>query len=312
MSRTVVVALGGNAILSHGQKGFWEEQLHNVNKTAQQIISLISKGYHVVVSHGNGPQVGNIYLQNQISKEVVPPLPLYACGAESQGYIGFMLQQSIKNMLAKNGIDKQVVTLVTQVLVDKNDEAFKKPTKPIGPFYNREEAMQIKKTQNIEMIEDGGRGWRRVVPSPKPLEIIEKDVIKNLVSDGVIVIASGGGGIPVIKDEEGNLKGIDAVIDKDLASALLASELDAEILLILTDVEKVCINYNKPDQREIDKISTQHARQYLLEGHFGTGSMKPKVEAAISFVENSRRKAIIAKLDKLVDAICGNTGTCVC
>jgi len=305
--KTVVVALGGNAILQPKQKGTYEEQRANVSYSAQQIVKLIQAGYRVVVSHGNGPQVGNILLQNAAARDQVPAMPLDVCGAESQGLIGYMIQQCLYNELEKAGLHKQVATVLTQVVVDRQDPAFQNPTKPVGPFYSREEAEKAMREKGETWIEDSGRGWRKVVPSPKPKEIVEIGVIRTLVENGIIVIASGGGGIPVVKDEHG-LTGVEAVIDKDLASSLLARELGADVLVIATDVTHVAINYGKPDQKDLECLTIEEAKAYLAAGQFGKGSMGPKVEAAVNFVE-AGGEAVITSLSYLEAGVKGEKGT---
>lgn len=310
--KRVVVALGGNAILQRGQKGTYEEQLANVRKTSEQIAGMILSGkYQVVITHGNGPQVGAILLQNDAgeAKFGVPAMPMDVCGAESQGLIGYMIQQCLKEIFVKAGRpDIPVATVVTQVLVDKNDPAFKNPSKPVGPFYTEEEAKKIAKEKNWAVINDAGRGWRRVVPSPDPIAIIEKEPIIQLIDAHTVPIASGGGGIPVI-EEDGKLVGVEAVIDKDLAGERLAEAVDADILLILTDVNGVAINYGKPNEKWLRRMTVEEAKRYMQEGHFAKGSMGPKVQAAIRFIEWGGERAIIASLDHAVDAIEGKAGT---
>ncbi|RSN69640.1 carbamate kinase [Candidatus Korarchaeum cryptofilum] len=302
----LTIALGGNALLQYGQKGTFEEQLANARVTAKQIVEFIKRGYKVVVTHGNGPQVGAILLQQEAGSSQVPAMPLHACGAMSQGLIGYMIQQSLINELRKAGIDMPVATVVTQVLVDRNDQAFRNPTKFIGPWYSEEEAKEKDKLGWV-MKYDVGKGWRRVVPSPDPIKQVEIEAIRRMVDSGIIVIASGGGGIPVVDEEE--LEGVDAVIDKDLAGERLASSLGAEIFMILTDVEKVAINFKKENQRFLDVLTLEEARKYYEEGHFPPGNMGPKVLAAIRFVERTGKTAIITSLDKAIDALDGKTGT---
>lgn len=306
MSKKVVVALGGNAILKPKQAGTIEEQMENVLNASQNIVKLVKEGYEVVVVHGNGPQVGNILLQNAAARDQVPAMPLYVCGAESQGLIGYMIQQNIRNELKKQGMNKNVVTLLTQVVVDKNDPAFENPTKPVGAFYSEDEA-QAGKYKGEHWIEDSGRGWRKVVASPKPLDVVELAEVKDLIDAGCIVVTVGGGGIPVV-EENGQLKGVEAVIDKDLASALLAEELNADYLVIATDVPYVAINFGKPDQENLKTIDIPTAQKYLDEGQFGKGSMGPKVEAIMKFVGNGGT-GIITSLDSLRDSIVGEAGT---
>ncbi|MBS3787090.1 carbamate kinase [Candidatus Bipolaricaulota bacterium] len=307
-----VVALGGNAILKPGQEGTAEEQIENVNETTKQLAEMVLSGeYKIVLSHGNGPQVGNILLQNEIAKDEVPSQPLDVCGAESQGLIGYMFAQSLDNVFNKNGRgDIPVSTVLTQTLVEADDPAFEDPSKPVGPFYSKEKAERLEEEKNYDMIEDAGRGYRRVVPSPKPKEIIEKEPIVQLVSAGTVVIASGGGGIPVVK-EDNALVGREAVIDKDLATEQLAEDVGAEVLVILTDVEFAYLNYNQPDEEALGGVTVDEAEAYLEEGHFARGSMKPKIEAGTEFVRQGGEKAVITSLEKALEALDGNTGTII-
>lgn len=307
MSKRVVVALGGNAILQPKQEGTAEVQFANVIDTCIQLADLIKAGYQLVITHGNGPQVGNILLQNEEAKDKIPPMPLDICGSQTQGFIGYMIQQAMKNLLPQ----RHVGTVLTQVLVDAGDSAFQNPTKPIGPFYSKQEAEQLIAQKGYTMVEDSGRGWRRVVPSPDPKAIIEKDLIQALLERDAIVIASGGGGIPVVEDSQGKLRGIEAVIDKDLAGARLGGDVDADILLILTDVEAVAVNWGKPDQRFLHRLSLQEARELAAQGQFKAGSMGPKVEAAIRFVEQGGEQAIIVSLNKAAAALEGHAGTII-
>ncbi|MDI6617158.1 MAG: carbamate kinase [Clostridiales bacterium] len=306
--RTIVVALGGNAILQPGQKGTDIEQIKNVNKTCIQIAEMIKMGCNIIVTHGNGPQVGNILVQNSTGACNVPAMPLDICGAESQGLIGYMIQQQLKNVLNGMGIERHVVTLVTQVVVDKNDPAFKNPTKPVGPFYPEEYAKKAEKEKGEKWVEDAGRGFRRVVPSPKPVKIVELDAILSLINSGCIVIANGGGGIPVV-EEKGTYKGVEAVVDKDFSGELLALNLDADTLIILTDVPKVYVNFKKDNQRALDTVSIEEIKKYQSEGQFKAGSMGPKVEACRRFIEKGGRNAIITSLDTAVKALEGMAGT---
>lgn len=309
-NKTIVLALGGNAILQAHEKGTYYEQINNVKKAVVEIIKLIQDGYKVIITHGNGPQVGNLYIQNSLAGEVVPPMPLDACSAESQGLIGYFIQQVIKNELVRNNIDLPVITLITQVLVDADDPAFMNPTKPIGPFHNRKEAEFLRKRTSFVMKEDSNKRWRRVVPSPRPIGIVEKEVIKKNVDEGYIVVTSGGGGIPVINKGR-EIIGVEAVIDKDLSACRLAVDINANILLILTDIERVALNYNSPKQKWIDTMSLGEAKKYLAEGHFKEGSMKPKIEAGISFLENGGEKSIIASLFSANSSIKGKSGTTI-
>ena len=310
--KTVVVALGGNAIIQPGQKGTFEEQMINVHVTCEQLAQMVKSGdYRVVVTHGNGPQVGNLLLQNEAGKDVAAPMPLFALGAQSQGFIGLMIQQNLGNLLAEQGNgDIPVATIVTQVVVDKDDPAFANPTKPVGPFYSEEEAKALEADKGYNIREDAGRGWRRVVPSPDPIEINEKSAIRLLVEAKSLVIASGGGGIPVMR-ENGKLVGVDAVIDKDLAGERLAVDVGASIFMVLTDVDSVRLNYNTPDEKALSSITVDEAKKYAEEGHFAKGSMEPKVRAAVRFVEAGGEKAIITSLDQAVAALEGNAGTTI-
>ena len=311
--KKLVIALGGNALQAEGKPATAEAQLEVVEETAAYIADIIDKGYQVVVAHGNGPQVGRIVLQNEYAAPVSPAMPFDVCGAMSQGYIGYHIQQGLTKVLRRRGSKKEVVTVVTQVLVDQNDPKFKAPSKPIGPFYTEEEAKAIAAEKGYTMKEDAGRGWRRVVASPMPVAIEELDAVKCLVDNGFIAVTVGGGGIPVIRNEKGELAGTAAVIDKDLASERLAEDLNADALVILTAVEKVSINYKKPDQKDLDTLSVAEAKEYIAAGHFAPGSMLPKIEAAVKFVESKPgRRAIITSLDKAAAALDGTAGTTLC
>ncbi len=306
----IVIALGGNALQEAGKPATAESQLEVVEKTSEYIADIIERGYNVVLAHGNGPQVGRIVIQNEYSASQTPAMPFDVCGAMSQGYIGYHMQQGLEKVLRARGNNKRVVTLVTQVVVDKDDPKFKNPSKPIGPFYNEATAKQLAEEKGYTMKEDAGRGWRRVVASPMPVEIVELDAVKCLIDGGFIPITVGGGGIPVIKDENGNYIGTAAVIDKDLASEKLAEDIDADALVILTAVENVCVNFGKPDQKSLSTLTVDEARAYIAEGQFAPGSMLPKVEAAIKFAQSKPgRKAIITSLDKAVEALEGKAGT---
>lgn len=306
--KKIVVALGGNAILQAGQKGTAEEQLANVRLAAEQIAQLVLAGHQVVLTHGNGPQVGNILLQNAAASPAVPAMPLDICGAESQGFIGYLLQQSLVNALREQGVNKPVVTIVTQVVVDANDPAFSKPTKPIGPFYPAEEA-QMLMAKGLAMQEDRARGgWRRIVPSPVPLRIWEREAIISLIDSGAIVIAAGGGGIPVVETPAG-LQGVEAVIDKDLAGQRLANDVEADVLLILTDVQAVALDWGLPTQRWLHDVTLAEVEAYQAAGHFQAGSMGPKVAAACNFLASGGEMAIITSLQTATQALAGNTGT---
>ncbi|GFN34343.1 carbamate kinase [Tepidimicrobium xylanilyticum] len=309
--KKIVIALGGNA-LQDGNKGATAEaQLEIVRETVKHLADIIEDGNTVIITHGNGPQVGRIVIQNEIASDVTPAMPFDVCGAMSQGMIGYHIQQALGDELRKRGIQKPVATVVTQVVVDKKDPAFNNPTKPIGPFYSKEEAAKINEEKGYIMIEDSGRGYRRVIASPEPKRIVELETIKTLLEKDNVVIAVGGGGIPVI-EEEGILNGVAAVIDKDLASQRLAEDIDADILIILTAVDNVAINFGNPNQRNLNRVNTQDMRKYVDEGHFAPGSMLPKVLAGIRFVESKPgRKAIITSLQKAKDALKGLSGTII-
>ena len=307
MSKRIVIALGGNALGSTAA-----QQLQLVTETARSIADLIAAGNEVVVAHGNGPQVGMINLGLSTAAEsgaIKADMPFPECGAMSEGYIGYHLQQAIGNELASRGMDKPVATIVTQTVVSKDDPAFQNPTKPVGAFYDKETADRIAAEKGYTMVEDAGRGYRQVVPSPKPIDVIEKNTVKALVDNGTVVITVGGGGIPVVR-KDGKLYGTPAVIDKDFASAKLAELLDADMLVILTAVEKVAINFGKPDQKGLDDLTPADARKYIEEKQFAPGSMLPKVQAALSFAESKPgRVALITLLEKAADGISGKTGT---
>ncbi len=309
-NKRVVIALGGNAIQSDDATA--EAQQKALRKTAEQLIDIIKNGYQVAITHGNGPQVGNILLQ-QINSDCseTPAMPLDTCGAMSEGMIGYWFDNEVDVVLNQHGIDKDVVTIVTRVEVDPDDEAFKNPTKPIGPFYSEEEAKKQMEETGAIFKEDAGRGWRRVVPSPKPLKILEYKTIKKLVEDGTIVISTGGGGIPVYRTN-GDIVGVEAVIDKDYASEKLADLIDADVLLILTGVKNVYINYNQPDEKALHKVTVEEMRRYMEEGHFAKGSMLPKIEAAVQFVESKPgRTAVITSLDCAATGLSGDCGTII-
>jgi carbamate kinase len=305
----IVIALGGNALLQRGQKGTFDDQYRNVKKTVSKIADLIEGGYKVVLTHGNGPQVGATLLRHEAAKNIVPPLPLDACGAESQGLIGYIIQQGLGNELKSRGIEKCVVTVITRVIVDKHDEAFQHPTKPIGPFYSKDEASKILQARpDLVIKEDSGRGFRRVVPSPDPKIIAESSAIRALVEAGFIVVSTGGGGIPII-EEDNQAVGVEAVIDKDLGAARLATLIGANILVILTDVPGAFTKYGTPKQEIIREVTPSKLKSLMKEGQFKEGSMAPKIEAAVRFVENGGERAIIAELDGLKEALDGKTGT---
>lgn len=308
MTKIAVVAFGGNAILRGDQVGTIEEQKKNTYETCLNVIPLLERGYQLIITHGNGPVVGNILQRNEAGWELykIPKMPLDVCVADSEGGMGYMIEMQMMNALNSVGIKKPVVTLLTQVEVDKNDPAFNNPTKPIGKFYSYEEAQQFQKEQGWVMKEDPKkRGYRRVVASPKPKDILKKDLIRKLAEEGYIVIACGGGGIPVFRNDDDNLEPMEAVIDKDLASSLLARQINADAFYILTDVPKVCINFMKPNQKELDMLSTAEAKKLLEDGQFPAGSMGPKIEAAIEFVEATGNEMIITDARELQNPNCG-------
>jgi len=311
MGEKIVVALGGNALQSGKAEPTAEAQLKVVKNTCERIADISDMGYEVAVVHGNGPQVGRILLASETAKDVTPAMPFDVCGAMSQGYIGYHLQQALKYALNKRNRNIPVATIATQMVVEANDPGFKNPTKPIGPFYTEEEAKALQEEKGYTMKEDAGRGWRRVVASPIPRKIVEIESVKQLW-DSTIVITCGGGGIPVIENWDGSLEGVAAVIDKDFAAELLAEQVDADVLMILTEVEKVAINYNKPDQQDLSHMSLKEAAQYCDEGQFAPGSMLPKVQACMKFVRAyPNKKAIITSLDKAIEALDGKTGTVI-
>ncbi|MBE0570739.1 MAG: carbamate kinase [Ignavibacteriaceae bacterium] len=306
--KIAVVALGGNALLRGNEVGTIQQQEKNTYDTFIHLLKLLKDGYELVITHGNGPQVGNIMLRNEAGyKEYkIPQMPLDICVADSQGGIGYMIERQVKNILRESKIRKNVVTIVTQVLVDKNDPAFIEPTKPVGRFYLKEEAELLARAGGLIFKEDPRkRGWRRVVPSPEPMDILNKKVIRDLVKRGNIVIAAGGGGVPVYMDEKKNLVGVEAVIDKDLASSLLATEIEANAFFILTDVPNVYLNFHKPDQQKLEKITVQEAEKYLEAGEFADGSMGPKILSAIQFVKNGGKETIITESTQLSNPYCG-------
>lgn len=311
MVKTLVIAFGGNAITKTGQKGLYDEQLINIREACSFFAELIKRGYRLVITHGNGPQVGNVLLQNELADEIVPTMPLDVCVAQTQASIGYAIQQELSNALIQEGLNIPVVTIITRVLVDKDDPAFHNPTKPIGPFYNKNEALIYMQERKYRMVEDSGRGWRRVVPSPSPIRIIEREVIRVLLKAGVIIITSGGGGIPVCQDKESKYQGVSAVIDKDLAGNQLAYEVNADTLVMLTEVSCVSINFGKPSQQDLKFITVSEGRKYQKEGQFPPGSMGPKMEAALSFIEKGGKRAIITSLNELSMALDGLAGTTI-
>jgi carbamate kinase len=308
--KTIVVALGGNAIIEEGTEGTIEQQFANTRKSLAAIVGMIREGHKVVLTHGNGPQAGVHLIRNEAASQQVPPSPLGVIVADTQGSMGYMIAQCLSNALLKEGVKKDVVTVVTQVEVDPEDPSMMNPTKYVGPFYKAEQVEALRQRGWI-IKEDPGRGFRRVVPSPLPLDVIEKDIIKDLIDDGKIVIAVGGGGVPVRRDAEGCLQGVDAVIDKDRASALLANLIAADELVILTGVDRVAINYKKPDMRFFDRMTVEECEAYLAQGQFPKGSMGPKIEAACDFVKRGGEKVIITSMENATLAVDGKAGTVI-
>jgi len=306
MGKSVVIALGGNAILQPKQEATYDNQFKNVVSATGHMVEIREAGHNIVITHGNGPQVGNIIAQNEAAKNVVEPLPIYVCNAESQGFIGYMMETALKNHMKERGITTNVVTLLTMVEVDRDDQAFKNPTKPIGVFFSEEEAHRLEE-QGFTMAEDAGRGYRRVVPSPEPKVIHGIDEIKRLI-DETIVISSGGGGIPVYREDSGQLHGIEAVIDKDRSGLKLAQQVNAEVFMMLTDVPNVYINFGKENEQKLSHITVAEAEQFVAEGQFPAGSMLPKMQAAIEFAKLGK-ESIICSIDQAVAALNGKAGT---
>lgn len=307
--RVAVVAIGGNSLIKDKQHRTVEDQYKAIGETCHHIAGMIAQGWDVAIGHGNGPQVGFILRRSELARHELHEVPLEVCGADTQGAIGYALQQNLYNEFRQRGMDKHAVTVVTQVLVGRNDPAFQNPTKPIGSFMDVDVAQQRRETEGWDVVEDAGRGWRRVVPSPLPKTVIELDAVKELIRKGFVVITVGGGGIPVVENDEGNLQGVAAVIDKDFASALLANSINADLLLISTAVEKVYLNFDKPDQAAIDRMTVAQAKQYIQQGHFARGSMLPKIEAIVRFLEAGGKEALITDPENIERALQGETGT---
>lgn len=307
--KTVVVALGGNTLMRDGQEGNIYEQFANTRGTLNAMMALIQRDYRLVITHGNGPQVGNLFLMVESTRDFIPTLPLGVCVADTQSQIGYMIQQSLQNRLVREGIRRSVMTLITQVVVDKNDPSLKIPKKPIGPFYAEEKARQLEQARDWKIIGDSERGYRIVVPSPAPLRIVEMPVIQALLNKDVIVIAAGGGGIPVVIEEDRTYEGVDVVVEKDLTAGILARDVGAQLLVLLTKVEKVAINFNTPQETTFDKLQIHEAMQYLEQGHFPSTTMGPKIWAAIDFLKSGGEEVIITSAKKLPDALDGKAGT---
>ena len=308
MAQTAVVAIGGNSLIRSGEKGTIVEQFANARRTAEAIVQIIRLGFHVVITHGNGPQVGAALLRSERSADHVYTHPLDVCDATTQGEIGYLLQQSLIGALADAGLNTPVATVLTQVVVSPTDPAMERPTKPIGPFYSAKEAEARQRQLGWRVVEDASRGYRRVVPSPEPIEIVEEGVIRRLADTGVLVIAVGGGGIPVVRSGRG-LRGIEAVIDKDRASALLASRLRSDVFIISTDTDRVCLNYKKPNQQPLARVTASEMERHQADGHFPPGNMGPKIESALRFLREGGREVIITSYEHLLDAVRGEAGT---
>ncbi|MBI2460847.1 MAG: carbamate kinase [Candidatus Rokubacteria bacterium] len=311
MNPRIVVALGGNAILRSKELSSYEEQFENVRRTCRQIVRLIAEGFQPIFTHGNGPQVGNLLIQNEAAAHLVPPVPLDVCGAETQGQIGYMIQQALRNELGALGLSRPVTSLVTQVLVDADDPAFELPTKPVGPFLSRDVAERRMREKGEAWAEIDARGWRRLVPSPQPIGIVEIDVIRALLDAGAVVVAGGGGGVPVLRRPDGRLQGVDAVVDKDLAAARLALEVGAPILLILTDVPGVALDFGKPTQRFLGAVTLAELEHHLVHEPFPVGSIGPKVRAAYRFVRDGGQQATVCALEDALAGLRGEAGTVV-
>jgi carbamate kinase len=308
-SKIALVAFGGNALLPETQRGLQEEQLRNARKAAELMVHIVRKGYELIIVHGNGPQVGNLLIQMEETVNKIPPYTVDVCDAMTEGSMGFMLESAITNELRRRSLDKEVASLVTQVVVDKDDPAFQNPTKPVGPFYPKYRAQMLSREKKWTMVEDSGRGYRKVVPSPRPIDIVPKWIIRDLVGAGRIVIAAGGGGIPVIINGRGLFVGVEAVIDKDYAASLLAREVKADLFIILTAVERVYLNFGKPDQTEAPVLTVEEAHRHLADGQFPAGSMGPKIRAAVQYIEAGGREVLITKESHLKAALLGRSGT---
>ena len=307
--RLALIAFGGNALLTENQRGIQEEQMKNAEKAAHLMAHIVRKGYELIIVHGNGPQVGNLLIQMEEAVTKVPPYSLDLCDAMTEGSMGFMLERAITNELRRHSIDKEVITLVTQVVVDRNDPAFDSPTKPVGPFYTRYRAQQLAREKKWTVVEDAGRGYRKVVPSPKPIDVVPKWIIRDLVQAGRIVVAAGGGGIPVILNNRGLFEGVEAVIDKDYAASLIAREVKVDLFIILTGIEEVYINFGKPDQQEMPVLTVDEAQKYLEEGQFPPGSMGPKIQAAIDYIKAGGKEVLITNAGHLKAALLKRAGT---
>jgi len=307
--KIALIAFGGNAILPESQRGLQSEQMKNAQKAARLMIHVVKKGYDLIIVHGNGPQVGNLLIQMEESITKIPPFSLEVCDAMTEGSMGFMLEKAIINELRKNSLDKEVATLVTQVVVDREDPAFENPSKPVGPFYTKYRAQMLTREKKWKMIEDSGRGFRKVVPSPKPIDVVPKKIIRDLVHAGKIVIASGGGGIPVIINGRGFFEGVEAVIDKDYAASLIAREVKVDLFIILTNVERVYLNYGTPEESPIETMTAKQAKDYIAQGQFPSGSMGPKIKAAVEYIESGGKEVLITSTDYFKASLINRAGT---
>ena len=307
--RIALIAFGGNALLTENERGLQEEQMRNAKHAARLMVHIVRKGYELIIVHGNGPQVGNLLIQMEEAVTKIPPFSLEVCDAMTEGSMGFMLEKAVVNELRTHSIDKEVATLVTQVVVDKDDPAFASPTKPVGPFYTKYRSQALAKEKKWTMVEDAGRGYRKVVPSPRPIDVVPKWVIRDLVCAGRIVIAAGGGGIPVIINGRGLFEGVEAVIDKDYVSSLIAREVKVDLFIILTGTERVFLDFATPQQRPVDTLSVGQAREYLAQGQFPRGSMGPKIQAAIEYIEAGGQEVLITSASHLKAALLNRSGT---
>ncbi len=305
----VLVAMGGHAFMQRGEGGDIRDHERNAAKIGGSLMTLVERGYNLVITHGNGPQVGNLLLQSELTRDSVPLMPLDVLVAYTEGFLGYVLQQALLNHLRQRKINRYVVTMITQVLVEGDDPAFQNPSKPIGPFLTREQAEERRDRLGWKIMEDGGRGWRRLVPSPQPVRVVQRFMIRDAARAGHIVVACGGGGIPIIRGENRDYQGIEAVIDKDLTSSILAAEIGAELLIILTDVPQVYVHYGKPDQRALGAVTLEEIEALQAEGHFGTGSMGPKVEAIVGFLKAGGKRGLITNPARLPEALDGRAGT---
>ncbi len=308
-NKLALIAFGGNAMLASNEKGTAKDQYRNAKKAASLMVDIIKKGYELIIVHGNGPQVGNLLLRMEAGSNIVPALPLDVCDAMTEGSMGYMLERAIVNELRKQSIDKEVTTILTQVIVDREDKAFDNPTKPIGPFYNEFRAKKLKKELRWDMVEDAGRGYRRVVPSPRPIDIVPKQAIRAMVEKGIVVIAAGGGGIPVFINSLGYVEGVEAVIDKDYASSLISKEAGVDLFIILTGVDRVFENFGQPDQKPLKTLGIRKAEEMLEAGEFPPGSMGPKISAAIDYIEGGGNEVLITSAEKLRASLIGRSGT---